>query len=77
VDVPKSADDRFIALMLAFAALSAAQQARFLEMLNLYLFASPQRRRQYVRAWARRAHAQGTSTCGHCGSVEDKSHNAG
>lgn len=57
VDVSKSSDDRFIALMLAFAGLTAAQQASFMDTLNVYLFASPQRRRQYVRAWARRLSA--------------------
>lgn len=49
--------------MLAFAGLPAAQQARFLDTLNLYLFASPQRRRQYVRTWARYAQLADPASC--------------
>ncbi|MBA0098764.1 hypothetical protein WH218_06770 [Stenotrophomonas indicatrix] len=45
--------------MLAFADLPEGQQRVFLETLNSYLFASPQRRRTYVRAWTRRMQAQG------------------
>ncbi|WP_440975018.1 hypothetical protein [Pseudoxanthomonas winnipegensis] len=39
------------ALLLQFTRLPAAAQARFLELLNHYLFASPRRRGQLRRRW--------------------------
>jgi hypothetical protein len=46
-----------IALLLHFSRLPAAAQAKFLELLNHYLFASPKRRNQLRRHWHRHAPA--------------------
>ncbi|MEG2802895.1 hypothetical protein [Stenotrophomonas sp.] len=45
------------ALLLHFTRLPATVQARFLECLNHYLFASPGRRSQLRRQWERQAPA--------------------
>lgn len=44
-------DARIATLMTNFAALTPAGQKRFLELLNLYLYASPVQRRQLRSDW--------------------------
>ena len=44
-------DARIATLMTNFAALTPAGQKRFLELLNIYLYASPVQRRQLRSDW--------------------------
>lgn len=41
-------------LILEFSRLSCEQQKSFMELLNAYLYASPQRRREQRRMWMER-----------------------
>lgn len=44
-------DARIAALMSRFSELTPSGQKRFLDLLNLYLYASPTRRRQLRSSW--------------------------
>lgn len=49
--VPASLDVRIASLMSRFSQLTPHGQRRFMELLNLYLYASPMQRRQLRQDW--------------------------
>lgn len=54
-EVPPALDPRIVILLMHFADLTQLDQTHFLDVVNAYLYASPQRRTRLRKSWEREA----------------------